>query len=129
MAWLARAAGPFVKLLSATTHGILKLLQIDNTQVRAMTEEEISHSLEEGVDAGVIEQHERQMVANVFHLDDRPLTSMMGPRSDLEWLDASQSPAQCIEHIAGGEPHSWYPVCRGSLEDVVGLVSVAQLLE
>jgi putative hemolysin len=50
---------------------------------------EIAHSLEEGVDAGVIEQHEHQMVRNVFHLDDRPLTSMMVPRSDIQWIDAS----------------------------------------
>jgi putative hemolysin len=128
MALLARIAGPFVKLLSATTHAILKLLPVDSSRVRGMTEEEIAHSLEEGVDAGVIEQHERQMVQNVFHLDDRPLTSMMVPRSDVDWLDASASPASCIEHLAGGEPHSWYPVCRGSLEDVVGIVSVAQLI-
>lgn len=128
MALLARAAGPFVKLLSATTQAILKLLRIDNTRVRAMTEEEIAHSLEEGVDAGVIEQHEHQMVQNVFHLDDRPLTSMMVPRSDIEWLDASLTPVQCIDLIARGDPHSWYPVCRGSLDDVVGMVSVAQLL-
>jgi putative hemolysin len=129
MALLARAASPFVKLLAATTHGILKLLPVDSSRVRGMTEEEIAHSLEEGVDAGVIEQHERQMVQNVFHLDDRPLTSMMVPRSDIEWLDASVTPAACIAHVAGGEPHSWYPVCRGSLDDVVGIVSVAQLLE
>ena len=129
MALLARVAGPFVMLLAKTTQGILKLLRIDNTRVRSMTEEEISHSLEEGVDAGVIEQHERQMVQNVFHLDDRPLTSMMVPRSEVEWLDASLTPVQCIENVAGGEPHSWYAVCRGSLDDVVGLVSVAQLLE
>ena len=71
MAWLATAAGPFVQLLSATTQAVLKLLRIDTTQPRGMTEEEIAHSLEEGVDAGVIEQHEHQMVRNVFHLDDR----------------------------------------------------------
>ncbi|MDB5874572.1 MAG: domain protein-like protein, partial [Ramlibacter sp.] len=88
MSWLARAAGPFVKLLTVTTLAVLKLLRIDTTRARGMTEEEISHSLEEGVDAGVIAQHERQMVQNVFHLDDRPLTSMMVPRSDIEWLDA-----------------------------------------
>lgn len=128
MAWLARAAGPFVKLLSATTHAILKLLRIDNTQVRAMTEEEIAHSLEEGVDAGVIEQHERQMVQNVFHLDDRPLTSMMIPRSDIEWLDASCAIASCLRQVGDRGAHSWYPVCRGSLDNVVGVVSVAQLL-
>jgi len=127
MALLARGAGPFVKLLAATTQAILKLLRIDNTRVRGMTEEEIAHSLEEGVDAGVIEQHERQMVQNLFHLDDRPLTSMMVPRSDIEWLDAGLTPEECIARIAG-DAHSWYPVCRGSLEDVVGMVSVAQLL-
>jgi putative hemolysin len=128
MAWLARAAGPFVKLLSATTHAILKLLQIDNTQVRAMTEEEIAHSLEEGVDAGVIEQHERQMVQNVFHLDDRPLTSMMVPRSDIEWLDAAATISHCLAQVGRNGAHSWYPVCRGSLDEVLGVVSVAKLL-
>jgi putative hemolysin len=128
MALLARLAGPFVTLLARTTQAILKLLRIDVTRVRGMTEEEIAHSLEEGVDAGVIEQHERQMVQNVFHLDDRPLTSMMVPRSDVDWLDAALTPEGCIARIAGGEPHSWYPVCRGSLDDVVGMVSVAKLL-
>src|SRR5882724_7979368 len=57
MSWLARAAGPFVKLLTVSTQGVLKLLPIDTTRERGMTEEEIAHSLEEGVDAGVIEQH------------------------------------------------------------------------
>jgi putative hemolysin len=128
MSWLARAAGPFVKLLSASTQAVLKLLPIDMSLARGMTEEEIAHSLEEGVDAGVIEQHERQMVQNVFHLDDRPLTSMMVPRSDIEWLDAASTIAQCLRQIGRGGAHSWYPVCRGSLDDVVGVVSVAKLL-
>ncbi|NPC57006.1 hemolysin family protein [Caenimonas soli] len=128
MSWLARAAGPFVKLLSASTQAVLKLLPIDMTLARGMTEEEIAHSLEEGVDAGVIEQHERQMVQNVFHLDDRPLTSMMVPRSEIEWLDASCTIAQCLRQVGRRGAHSWYAVCRGSLDDVVGVVSVAQLL-
>ena len=128
MTWLARAAGPFVKLLSATTQTVLKLLNIDTTRTRGMTEEEIAHSLEEGVDAGVIEQHEHQMVQNVFHLDDRSLTSMMVPRSDLEWLDAGLSVTQGLVQAGRGGAHSWYPVCRGSLDDVVGVVSVAKLL-
>ncbi|MBA3773574.1 MAG: HlyC/CorC family transporter [Ramlibacter sp.] len=128
MSWLARVAGPFVRLLSASTQAVLKLLPIDMTLARGMTEEEIAHSLEEGVDAGIIEQHERQMVQNVFHLDDRPLTSMMVPRTDIEWLDASGGVADCLRQVGRGGAHSWYPVCRGSLDDVVGVVSVAQLL-
>ncbi len=128
MSWLARAAGPFVHLLSASTQIVLKMLPIDLSRVRGMTEEEIAHSLEEGVDAGVIEQHERQMVQNVFHLDDRPLTSMMVPRSDVEWLDAGCTIANCLVQVGRDGAHSWYPVCRGSLDDVVGLVSIARLL-
>jgi putative hemolysin len=129
MAWLARAAGPFVKLLSATTQGVLRLLRIDTTQTRGMTEEEIEHSLEEGVDAGVIERHERQMVQNLFELDDRPLTSMMLPRSDIAWLDAGRSVGECLRQAGELGAHSWYPVCRGSLDDVIGVVSVARLLQ
>ncbi|MDB5859168.1 MAG: domain protein-like protein [Ramlibacter sp.] len=128
MRWLARAALPFVMLLSASTQAILKLLAIDTTTPRGMTEEEIAHSLEEGVDAGVIEQHEHQMVRNVFHLDDRPLTSMMVPRLDIQWLDAAMSVRDCLRRAGQGEAHSWYPVCRGSLDDVVGVVGVARLL-
>ena len=128
MRWLAKAAGPFVKLLSASTQAVLKLAAIDTTIPRGMTEEEIAHSLEEGVDAGVIEQHEHQMVRNVFHLDDRPLTSMMVPRSDIRWLDASLPVAECLRLVGEGDGHSSYPVCRGSLDDVVGVVSVTALL-
>lgn len=132
MLWLATAAGPFVKLLSGTTAAVLKLLRIDTNAARAVTEEEITASLEEGVDAGVIEQHEHQMVQNVFQLDDRPLTSLMVPRTDVQWLEASQTVAQSLGKAgAGGDKgaHSWYPVCRGSLDDVVGIVSIAQLLK
>jgi putative hemolysin len=128
MRWLSRAALPFVKLLSASTQAVLKLLAIDTTARRGMTEEEIAHSLEEGVDAGVIEQHEHQMVRNVFHLDDRPLTSMMIPRSDVVWLDAATTVRDALRRAGEGEVHSWYPVCRGSLDEVLGAVSVSRLL-
>ena len=127
MMWMAIGAKPFVRLLSISTLAVLKLLRIDNTAERAVTEEEITASLEEGVDAGLIEQHEHQMVQNVFLLDDRLLTSLMLPRSDIEWLDASDTLAQAIEK-AGVTGHSWYPVCRGGLDDVVGAVNVAKLL-
>jgi len=132
MLWLATAAKPFVRLLSGTTALMLKLLRIDTSAARPVTEEEISASLEEGVDAGVIEQHEHQMVQNVFQLDDRPLTSLMVPRTDVQWLDASGSVAQALAWVGSSGPagaHSWYPVCRGSLDEVMGVISVARLLQ
>jgi len=127
MMWVASATKPFVKLLSFSTHAVLKLLRVDNTAGRGVTEEEITASLEEGVDAGLIEEHEHQMVQNVFLLDDRLLTSLMLPRSDIEWLDAADTVPEAIQK-ASTTGHSWYPVCRSSLDDVVGVISVAKLL-
>ena len=132
MAWVARVAKPFVRLLSLSTQGVLGLLRVDNAAGRAVTEEEITASLDEGRDAGVIEHHEHQMVQNVFLLDDRPLTSLMVPRADVAWLDASATVAECLQQAGqGGDQgaHSWYPVCRGGLDEVVGVVSVARLLQ
>ncbi|RZJ26041.1 MAG: HlyC/CorC family transporter [Haliea sp.] len=127
MMWVATGAKPFVRLLSFSTHAVLKLLRVDNAGERTVTDEEIAASLEEGLDAGLIEEHEHQMVQNVFLLDDRLLTSLMLPRSDIAWIDASDTVAQAIAK-AGATGHSWYPVCRGSLDDVVGVVNVAKLL-
>lgn len=132
MTWVAQVAKPFVRLLAISTHAILQVLRIDTTDTRGVTEAEISASLEEGVDAGIIEEHEHQMVRNVFHLDDRSLTSMMQPRSEIHWLDATVTVAQALERVGTGADHghhSWYPVCKGSLEQVRGLISVARLLE
>ena len=127
MVWVAKGAGPFVTLLSFSTHAVLKLLRVDNAARRAVTEEEITASLEERVSAGLIEEHEHQMVQNVFLLDDRLLPSLMLPRSEIKWLDATDTVTQALEK-ASTCGHSWYPVCRGGLDDVVGVIRLADLL-
>ncbi|MFZ9544316.1 MAG: hemolysin family protein [Hylemonella sp.] len=129
---LALAARPFVALLSATTQAVLQLMRIPTDVTRSMTEEEIRHSLEEGVDAGVIERQEQKLVQNVFRLDDRALTSIMVPRSEIDWLGADLSVAQSLQQISLKghlQSHSWYPVCRGSLDQVEGIISLGMLLE
>jgi putative hemolysin len=127
MTWISRLASPFVYLLSATTHGVLKLIGISDNGNRSVTEEEIAASLEEGLDAGVIEAHEHQMVRNVFRLDDRQIGSMMIPRSDIAWLDLHASAEQILAVVAA-RGHSRYPVCRDSLDDVLGVITSQQLL-
>ena len=131
MRWVATIAKPFVRLLSFTTHAVLKLLRIDTTGTRPVTEAELSASLEEGVDAGLIEEHEHQMVQNLFHLDDRPLTSLMVPYVDIDWLDESDTVETGLQKAALAEhgTHSWYPVCRGGLDEVRGIISLAVLLK
>ena len=127
MRLLSTITRPFVHLLSATTEGMLKLLGIRDNGNRSVTEEEIAAQLEEGLDAGVIEAHEHQMVRNVFRLDERQIGSMMIPRGDIAWLDLEVPMTENLATIAE-HGHSRYPVCRGGLDDVVGVMTAQQLL-
>ena len=129
MRTLGVMARPFIALLSASTSAVLRLMRMDTRRHASVTEEEISASLSEGVHAGLIEHQEHQMVKNVFHLDDRPLTSLMVPRSDIDWLEARATVVQAREQLTQMPSHSWYPVCRGGLDDVVGMVSLAELTQ
>lgn len=128
MEWLSLIARPFIKLLSWSTEATLRMFGITGDPDRSVTEEEINASLEEGLDAGVIEAQEHQMVRNVFRLDDRQVGSMMIPRAEIVWLDASGS-AQDVLRVIADEEHSRYPVCRGGLDDVIGVISAQTLLQ
>lgn len=128
MELLSAIARPFVRLLSFCTDFTLRLLGIKGGPSRSVTEEEIAASLEEGVESGVIEAHEHQMVRNVFRLDDRQVGSMMIPRADVVWLDVAAPFADVLAIIAE-TGRSRYPVCRGGLDEVLGVVAAQDLLQ
>ena len=128
MEWLSTATRPFVWLLSVCTDTTLRILGIREAPSRHVTEEEIAASLEEGVETGVIEAQEHQMVRNVFRLDDRQIGSMMIPRTEITWLD-SGAPTSELLAVMAEHGRSRYPVCRGGLDDVVGIVEARSLLQ
>jgi putative hemolysin len=128
MRLLSRLTKPFVVSLSFCTNAVLSMLGIKDNGNRGVTEEEIAASLEEGLDAGVIEAHEHQMVRNVFRLDDRQVGSMMIPRGDMAWLNLEDTLDENLAVIKE-HGHSRYPVCRGGLDDVVGVATAQQLLQ
>ncbi|MGO4329456.1 hemolysin family protein [Cupriavidus sp. 2TAF22] len=127
IAFLAVASTPFVKLLSSSTRLVLRLLGVKSGRGPAVTEEEIHALLVEGSEAGVIEQHEHTMVRNVFRLDDRQLTSLMVPRGDVVCLDVEVPLEENLRRIEESD-HSRFPVVRGGMHDMLGVVSARQLL-
>ncbi|WP_324779309.1 hemolysin family protein [Thiobacillus sedimenti] len=128
MRLLAAAAQPFVRLLSASTDTILRLLGRQESSEAGVIEEEIHALLEEGSETGAIEQQEREMVRNVFRLDARPINSLMTPRADIVYLDTTRPLDDNLRRVAESE-HSRFPVCKGSLDDVLGIVTAKQLLD
>lgn len=120
--WLAIGTKPFVLLLSFSTQALLRLLKVKSNSNSAVTEEEIHAMLAEGTTAGVIESHEHTMVRNVFRLDDRQIGSLMVPRGDVVVLDLEQPYETNMERVEQTD-HARFPVVRGSMSDVVGVLS------
>ena len=127
MNWLSAATRPFVLLLGASTEGVLRLLGLKGQVARSVTEEEIAASLEEGLESGVIEAQEHQMVRNVFRLDDRQIGSMMVPRAEIAWLDVN-APLEDTLATMAENGRSRYPVCRGGLDEVIGVLPAHRLV-
>jgi putative hemolysin len=125
---LATVANPFVKLLSVSTDLLLRLLGARTTTDNAVTEEEIHAMIEEGSESGVIDEQERAMVRNVFRLDDRQIASLMTPRSDIVYLDLDDSIDDNLRKVVESD-HARFPVCRGTLREVQGIVSARTLLK
>lgn len=128
MLWLAMLTRPFVWLLSASTNASLRLLRVSQDGANNVTEEEIHAMLVEGSQAGVIEDQEHAMLRNVFRLDERSLSSLMVPRSDIHFIDLEQPLEENLQRITAHQ-HSYYPVCAGSLSNVIGILHATRVLE
>ena len=125
MVTLSFLTRPFVLLLSWSTHTILRIMGVRMVNNSGVTEEEIHAMLEEGSESGVIEQHQHEMVRNVFRLDDRQLGSLMIPRSDLVYIDVRKPAQENIQLMIESE-HSRFPVCDGGLDNLLGVVHAKQ---
>lgn len=127
MQFLSLLTRPFVRLLSFSTDAVLRLLGKREVEGQGVTEEEIHAMLEEGSEAGVIEQQEHDMVRNVFRLDDRQIGSLMIPRAGIVYLDVDRPLQESLDYVTESE-HSRFPVCRGGLHEVLGIINAKQLL-
>lgn len=120
-------AGPIVRLLSISTEAVLALMGIKAQPQEAVTEEEIRVLVEQGAQAGIIEEVERDMVESIFRLDDRTLESMMTPRLEIVWLDVNAAPEE-NRRLMENSNFSRFPVCDGDLDYVLGIVHAKDLL-
>ncbi|MGW7676231.1 hemolysin family protein [Shewanella sp. S23-S33] len=127
MVFLAIATKPFVWMLSGSTHALMRLMGFSHRLDDNVTQEDIQAMLQEGSSAGVIEHNEHAMVKNVFRLDERTISSLMVPRSDIVFLDLNQ-PLDANLRTVMQSPHSRFPVCRNNVDDMVGIISAKQLL-
>jgi len=117
---------PFVWLLNKTSNIFFSIFNIKRSKDDAVTEEEIKTLIGEGTEAGTIDEAEQEIIERVFHLGDRNITSLMTHRSDIIWFNLDDSEDKIKEKIFQ-EPHSAYPICDGTIDDIKGVVSIKDL--
>jgi putative hemolysin len=123
---LSKVTAPFVWLLTHTSDLLLKILQVKPSADSKVTEEEIKAIIQEGTEGGEVQEIEQEIVERVFHLGDRKVSSLMTHRTQLVWLDIEDTVEE-IRHKITNEIHSIYPLCKGSVDEVIGVVMMKDL--
>lgn len=127
MTTLSRVAAPLVWLLDASTKGLLRVIGQSAPPATVVTEEEIKALVAEAETAGVLETGERQMISGVLRLGDRAVQGLMTPRTEVEWIDLTESEEE-IKHRLVTTAHSRLPVGEGSSDKLIGVVEARVLL-
>jgi putative hemolysin len=127
MTHLARIASPFVWLLDVSGRALLRLMGRSGAEQEQVTDEEIKMLVAEAESAGVLEPEERKMISGVMQLGDRPVSSVMTPRHDVDMIDLAASPAQIRKAILDSV-HSRIPVHDGNADEMRGVIQVKDML-
>lgn len=127
MTLISKIASPFVWLLSKTTELIVRVLNIKADDSR-VTEEEIKAMIDEGASSGAIEEIEQTLMERVFHLGDKKVGSLMTNRNEIIWLDIEESEKEQLKTIQQHK-HAVFPVCEGSLDTILGFVTLKDIFE
>jgi putative hemolysin len=124
---LSRLTSPLVRLLSFSTDAVLRVFGVKASQESPITEEEIKIMIQQATLAGTFAEAEQDMVEQVFRLGDRRVNALMTPRPDIVWIDLDDS-LEANQQKITHQHHSYYLVCRGGLDNVLGVVHVKDIL-
>ena len=127
MTVLAKLSLPLVFLLDVSGRGILWLLGHRGKKEDKITEDEIRTLIVEAENAGVLEPGEKEMIAGVMRLGDRPVGAVMTPRREVDMIDLSDDPTD-IRQIFTESPHSRLPAYDDDRDHPIGIIQAKDLL-
>ena len=119
---------PFVALLTFSTNAISKLFGVSEKEEKTVTEEEIRMMVDVGEEKGTIEEDERNMINNVFEFNDRIVSEIMIPRTDVFAISNMMSIYEVTKLLEEKKiMHSRIPVYNGSIDNIVGILHFKDL--
>jgi putative hemolysin len=127
MRWLSVITAPFVWLLERSSSLIFKVFGFDRESKNQVTAEELHLVVAEAQTAGVLEEDERAMISGIVRLADRPVREVMTPRTEVDWIDVHSTPEE-IRKALLETAHTRLPVADGSIENIVGVIQLRDVL-
>ena len=122
MRWLSAITAPIAWLLDRTSRLIFRLLGMNRESESTVTAEELHLVVAEAQTAGVLEESERAIISGIVRLADRPVREVMTPRTDVDWIDA-------LREAVKNTPLSRIPVADGSVDNIIGVIQMRDMLE
>ena len=119
---------PVEAFLSLSIKIIQKILHLPTRNENHISEEELKIMIRMANQQGTLEKNETSFLHNVFRMSDRRARSIMTHRSDVKWIDASIAKDVLFDFVCK-QPYHYYPVCKGSFEDITGVLSLKKLLQ
>lgn len=121
---------PFVKLLTFSTNIISKIFGVSETDEETVTEEEIRMMIDVGQENGTIDETEKTMINNVFEFNDKAVSEIMVPRTEVYALDMNLSIADAIDQMTQDDEfrYSRIPVYNETIDDIKGIVYIKDIL-
>lgn len=126
MRFLVKVLMPAVWVFDGIANWLFRRFGLPNVRPEDITSEEIVAMADAGAQAGALLRQEHQLIANVFELDERTVTSAMTARDNVVYLTLSESEESIREKLVQS-PHGKFPVCESVIDDVVGYVEAKEL--
>ena len=127
MYFISKAFAPFVWFLSISTRFIIFIFRIKKSAVPPVSEDELKSLLEFGTRHGTFEKEESEMIKKIFNFNDKRVTEIMIPRTEIEWIDSEISNQEIFQFVSSHN-YSKYVVCENDIDNFIGILDSKEFL-
>lgn len=124
---VSKIARPFVKLLSASTNLLVRIVGLDKSNLDEMvSKEEIRSLVEVGQENGVINETEKEMINSIFEFDDKLASEVMTPRPKVYLINIKEPLNEYLDELIE-EGYSRIPVYEDDIDNIIGILYIKDL--
>lgn len=128
MSLFIRASHFFVRVLSGTARGFIRLIGLKSgSEGSAVTEDEINIMIAEGLEKGIFDATEQELIQSVFDFSDTTARQAMTPRTEIIGIDINEPTDKVLKKITENG-FSRYPVYQGDMDKIIGIIYTKDLI-